>query len=164
MMRINKKWVVGIMVAFLSYILSIPTMASAAGFHHPEHWDKNTVLKQGISGIEVKNMQYILNEMSFYTETGITDADGSFGPKTTAAVKKYQKENGLTADGIVGPRTWKSFSQYIKRKNPSTYGAGGYMALRLEWIYDNTSDTSPSTANVYGNGTDKSDSYRLFSK
>lgn len=38
------------------------------------------------------------------------------------------------------------------------------MALRLEWIYDNTSDASPSIANVYGNGTDKSDSYRLFSK
>ncbi len=100
-----------------------------------------------------------------YTETGITDADGSFGSKTTAAVKKYQKGNGLTSDGIVGPRTWKSFFLGILNVRihlPTR--AGGYMALRLEWIYDNTSDASSSTANVYGNGTDKSDSYRLFPK
>ena len=36
---------------------------------------------------------------------GIT-ADGSFGPKTRAAVTAFQSSKGLTADGIVGPRTW----------------------------------------------------------
>lgn len=37
---------------------------------------------------------------------GIKPADGDFGPKTTAAVKAYQKRHGLTADGKVGPVTW----------------------------------------------------------
>lgn len=33
-------------------------------------------------------------------------ADGKFGPKTEAAVKKFQKTKALTVDGIVGKETW----------------------------------------------------------
>ena len=32
--------------------------------------------------------------------------DGSYGPKTEAAVKAYQAASGLVADGIVGVKTW----------------------------------------------------------
>jgi len=34
-------------------------------------------------------------------------ADGKFGAKTEAAVKKFQKSKKLTVDGIVGKETWK---------------------------------------------------------
>lgn len=34
--------------------------------------------------------------------------DGIQGPKTTAAIKEFQRRSGLTPDGIVGPRTRKA--------------------------------------------------------
>lgn len=53
-------------------------------------------LHEGASGDQVKDIQNLLN---------IT-VDGKWGPKTTEAVKAYQKANGLKVDGIVGPQTF----------------------------------------------------------
>jgi len=33
-------------------------------------------------------------------------ADGWFGPETEAAVREFQRRNGLEVDGIVEPITW----------------------------------------------------------
>ena len=50
--------------------------------------------------------------------------DGQFGSKTQAAVKDYQKKNGLVVDGIVGTNTWgkinSSGSSSTKKKSKST--------------------------------------------
>ena len=44
--------------------------------------------------------------------------DGDFGPKTEEAVKKFQKEHGLTQDGICGPKTWEALG--VKDTNTTT--------------------------------------------
>ncbi|MGD7786812.1 peptidoglycan-binding protein [Propionibacteriaceae bacterium Y1700] len=43
-----------------------------------------------------------------------TDVDGSYGPKTTAAVKAFQTKNGLEADGKVGPKTIAKLGPKVK--------------------------------------------------
>jgi len=54
------------------------------------------LLKLGSQGEDVKKLQVKLG----------VDPIGNFGPKTEAAVKVWQSQNGLTADGIVGDGTW----------------------------------------------------------
>jgi peptidoglycan hydrolase-like protein with peptidoglycan-binding domain len=40
-------------------------------------------------------------------KVGVT-ADGVMGPKTRAAIKRFQRRNGLTVDGVVGPETLRA--------------------------------------------------------
>ena len=60
------------------------------------------VTKKGMSGVQVKGLQTMLKEYGYYSAA----IDGSFGDKTEAAVKAFQKAEGLTVDGIVGEKTW----------------------------------------------------------
>lgn len=59
-------------------------------------------LQNGSTGESVKVLQLLLNAKGYDCGT----ADGIFGAKTLAAVKKFQRAKGLTADGIVGAATW----------------------------------------------------------
>src|SRR5215217_4488632 len=53
-------------------------------------------LKKGARGPAVAKVQRWLNQ----------PADGVFGRGTRAAVKRFQRRQGLTPDGVVGPATW----------------------------------------------------------
>lgn len=57
-------------------------------------------VKKGQTGNAVRWVQWELNESG-----ARLSVDGSFGPKTLAAVKAFQKREGLAVDGIVGVRT-----------------------------------------------------------
>jgi peptidoglycan hydrolase-like protein with peptidoglycan-binding domain len=58
-------------------------------------------VSQGKTGDAVRAAQIQLNKFG-----SALVIDGSFGPATATAVKKFQTDNGLTADGIIGPQTW----------------------------------------------------------
>ncbi len=58
-------------------------------------------MRAGVVGPEVLELQKLLNGLGF----GPLVVDGKFGPKTKAAVVKFQLANGLVGDGIVGPLT-----------------------------------------------------------
>ena len=57
-------------------------------------------IKYGMKGDDVSKLQTTLKNAGYNI-----DVDGNFGPQTLAAVKDYQKSNGLTVDGMVGPQT-----------------------------------------------------------
>ena len=65
---------------------------------------QTAVLRQGASGGEVKELQRRLKEWGYYNGA----VDGIYGKGTVAAVKAFQKKNGLTADGIAGIETYKA--------------------------------------------------------
>lgn len=65
-----------------------------------------TVLRNGSKGPEVIDLQYLLLFRGGANASNLGKADGIFGPKTEAAVRQFQKSQGLTQDGVVGQGTW----------------------------------------------------------
>jgi N-acetylmuramoyl-L-alanine amidase len=60
--------------------------------------------RQGSTGSVVKQIQQRLSDWGYYKGS----IDGIYGSRTTAAVKYFQRKNGLTADGICGNATLKA--------------------------------------------------------
>lgn len=58
-------------------------------------------VRYGSTGSAVRQLQSALNQKGYQLSE-----DGIFGAKTRAAVRDYQKKNGLLLDGIAGSQTW----------------------------------------------------------
>ena len=80
------------------------------------------VLKNGSKGALVKTVQTKLKNWGYYTGT----VDGVYGPKTVAAVKYFQKKNGLTQDGIVGAKTAAAMGVTLTASSSSESSGGSY--------------------------------------
>ena len=61
-------------------------------------------LRKGARGDDVVYLQTRLIQLDY--DLSPYGADGSFGNKTLAAVKDFQRDHGLSVDGVVGPATW----------------------------------------------------------
>ena len=79
------------------------------------------VLRPGDKGTAVKELQYRLKELGYYSAS----RDGVYGSQTRVAVMAFQTRNGLTVDGVAGPATLKKVysSSAIKAGSTST-GSG----------------------------------------
>lgn len=59
-------------------------------------------LRTGSRGEDVRILQENLRQLGFLNDA----ADGIFGTNTNAAVRSFQKAQGLSVDGVVGAGTW----------------------------------------------------------
>jgi len=82
----------------LCFVLLAALMAGSVLVSH------GAVYRQGSSGEQVKRIQTKLKNWGYYDGS----ADGIYGSRTVAAVKYFQRSNGLTADGICGPATLRA--------------------------------------------------------
>ena len=65
-------------------------------------------LQEGTTGGDVAELQVRVAGWSGY---GVNmTVDGSFGPQTTQALKRFQSSYGLAADGVAGPATYAAIS------------------------------------------------------
>ncbi|HVY61264.1 MAG TPA: peptidoglycan-binding domain-containing protein, partial [Planctomycetota bacterium] len=89
--------------AFRSELLREPGLeAIARGEQHG--------LASGSRGASVKALQQALVALG---AAAPGSADGGYGPKTIAAVQKFQREHGLSADGKVGARTLEAIDSAL---------------------------------------------------
>ncbi|MGZ4106207.1 MAG: C40 family peptidase [Tumebacillaceae bacterium] len=70
-------------------------------------------LAQGMSGVQVTELQTDLQSLGFFSYPTITNY---FGSVTAQAVKNYQTAYQLPTDGIVGPKTADSINHAMVKK------------------------------------------------
>jgi len=166
MKRMTSHVLTALMLAAIMVFSSIPALAASTSSSTIILVERSATaepLRLGSRGSEVKAVQKRLKELGYLNDT----ADGVFGPKTEAAVKAFQKRNGLTADGVVGTATRaKLDSSSAKAVSSSTTtttatdntlrsGSKGSEVKELQQRLKELGYYTGSVDGVYGSGTIK---------
>lgn len=83
--------------------------------------------KRGSRGTEVRNIQSRLSKWGYNPGA----VDGIYGAKTEAAVKRFQRNNGLTPDGIAGPATLAKIGLPTGSSSSSSYQSNVNLLARV---------------------------------
>lgn len=100
----NKKW-----THWAIPVVVTPGELKSVPQPEPVDPDAPPTLKKGSKGAWVTKLQTMLMQKGY--DLGKYGADGDFGSATQAAVKLFQKDNGLNPDGVVGEKTWAALEK-----------------------------------------------------
>ncbi|HHV99300.1 MAG TPA: peptidoglycan-binding protein [Clostridiaceae bacterium] len=81
----------------------------------------SSVLKKGMSGSDVTALQNDLKKLGYFN----AECTGYYGSLTEEAVKKLQKQNGLTVDGIAGRQTFSIIERLLGNSSVATLSSRG---------------------------------------
>lgn len=87
--------------------------------------------KYGSRGQEVTTIQTKLKRWGYYNG----NIDGIYGSQTLAAVKYFQRKNGLTVDGIAGTRTLQAMGIYNSSSSSSSSSNSNNLNLLARVVY-----------------------------
>ena len=82
----------------------------------PERQETRPTIRKGSRGEYVTLMQTMLVNRGY----SLGNVDGIFGARTDAAVREFQKANGLAVDGVCGPKTWAALDR-VPEESGVTY-------------------------------------------
>ena len=97
-----------------------------------------TPIRTGSRGPYVTVIQTELNRISrnYPAIPRIPEVDGIFGPRTEAAVRKFQEIFGLDVDGVVGKATWYALVRlYTAVLSLSELRSQGQQFYAIDWAY-----------------------------
>ena len=115
-MSVKAKKIVLAVAIFLSVNLLIVAIAQSADA---------ALYKNGSSGAAVREIQSRLKAWGYYTGS----VDGIYGSKTEAAVRYFQRKNGLTVDGLAGDKTLAAMGIFEKSSSSGSGSDGDVWLL-----------------------------------
>lgn len=89
--------------------------------------DAQATVTCALSSSQIKTIQTKLKRWGYYTGA----VDGISGPKTIAAIKLFQKKNGLVVDGIVGSKTASAMGITLSSSSSKTYSNDEYLLAKV---------------------------------
>lgn len=87
--------------------------------------------KYGSRGAEVTQIQTKLKRWGYYNG----NIDGIYGSQTLAAVKYFQRKNGLTVDGIAGKKTLEAMGIFTSSSSSSSSSNASNVNLLARLVY-----------------------------
>ncbi len=77
-------------------------------------------LQRGDRGAEVRKLQAALVKLGYMTQAQVNTGPGTFGPRTFAAVQKFQRDHNVPDTGYYGPLTRAALGKELQTVNQAT--------------------------------------------